>query len=96
MKRDEFCACTQVEMVSDPPGKFPHLGGGLTVVIDSSQTAGQRIVALQHLCANISDSDTAHLATNDFVGGARLRALIQRNIVRPSCSNWPALVQSSG
>lgn len=61
--------CLQVEMVSDPPGKYPHLGGGLTAIIDSSQPAGQRILVLQYNCGNISATDTLHLATNNFVAG---------------------------
>ncbi|NJR43467.1 MAG: hypothetical protein HC767_13205 [Akkermansiaceae bacterium] len=56
-------------MVSDPPGKYPHLGGGLSVAIDSSQPAGQRIVALQYNCGNISDTDMMQLAVNDFISG---------------------------
>jgi hypothetical protein len=59
----------QVEMVDDPAGKYPHLGGGLSVVIDSTLPAGQRVVALQYNCGNLSDTATLHLATNDFVAG---------------------------
>lgn len=68
------CLCTsntgvlQVEDVSSPPGKYPHLGGGLTAIINSALPAGQRVVSLQYNCGNITDTDSLHLVTNDFLG----------------------------
>lgn len=52
-----------------PPDKFLHLGGGLSVEVDSRMPAGGRVQALRHNCEDISDSATVHLATNNFVAG---------------------------
>ena len=57
----------QADNLEAPPGKYAHLGGGLSVVYDLSQPAGSRLVSLQYNCVEVADGDSFRLATNNFV-----------------------------
>ena len=50
-----------------PPGFFAQIGGGLSVVFDSSLPAGSRITSLLVGCEPVRDGATYQIATNNFV-----------------------------
>lgn len=72
----------QVEMVADPPGKFAHLGGKLSVVIDMTAPAGSRVLSLQHDCVEVKASDTLQLATNSFIAAGGDGYMIFESLTR--------------
>lgn len=57
----------QVEMVADPPGQFAHIGGPLSVVIDVTAPAGERVVSLAYDCVEVADTDRFQVAVNNFI-----------------------------